>query len=510
MSTRLEQGGSEPPRAAITMQTANAARADRGHSFGVSPSTARAVLLAVVLGTALAYMSDDMLNLAIPSVAHDLRATVTDAQWILNAYYVALVSCVLVAGAIGDIVGQRRVFIGGILTFGSGAILCASATGVVLLVAGRFVQGLGAAMLLAAGLALVTSLSPPEGRSSAVGRFLGLVAAVPAIGPLASSALVELLSWRWLFVVPLALPVAALALTWLRVPETPRAKDRRPDLWGAALTFATLGAFSIALIEGAVEPTAPLPLVAFAAALIGGILFVLIERRVAAPMLPLRFFRRRRFLGGNLVWLLGSMTCSGAVFFVAVMLQATLRQPPLIAGLVLTPIYLVMMVGSPLAGRVADRIGPRWPIFLGLSVYAAGLLLLSRIGPTSSGIPDVVAGILVFAAGMALFTAPLATVTLSALDEGEQGVASGMNNTMGQLAGLLAVVILPAIAGLAGVGFGDPAFAVGYGRALGAAALIAITCIPIAAWAFIGSATSVGGRREDSSERWSDHAHISN
>jgi EmrB/QacA subfamily drug resistance transporter len=499
MSTRMEQRGSAPEGAAMNLPAADAARAEADLSSGGLVSMPQTVLLAAVLGTALAYMSDDMLNLAIPSVARNLQATVTDAQWILNAYYVALVSCVLAAGAIGDIVGHRRVFLGGIFIFATGAVLCAIAPAVWLIVTGRFVQGIGAAMLLAASLALVTYLSPPESRSSAVGRFLGLGAAVPAIGPFASGALIELLSWRWLFVVPLVLPVGALALTWLRVPETPRAAGRRPDLWGSAVAFVTLGAFSIALIEGAAEPAALLPVLAFTAALIGSTCFVLIERRVADPMLPLHFFQRRRFLAGNLVWLLGSMTCTGAVFFVAVLLQATLRQSPLVAGLLLTPIYLVMMVGSPLAGRIADRLGPRWPIFVGLGIYAAGLLQLSRIGPSSTVVPDVVVGILVFATGMALFTAPLATVTLSALDEGEQGVASGMNNAMGQLASLLAVAILPAIAGLASISFGDPAFAVGYGRALGATALIAITCMPIAAWAFIGSATSVGGRREDSS-----------
>jgi EmrB/QacA subfamily drug resistance transporter len=468
------------------MQTAGAARVEEGRAFGSSSSTTRAVLLAAVLGTALAYMSDDMLNLAIPSVARDLGATVTDAQWIVNAYYVSVVSCVLVAGAIGDIAGHRRVFAGGILIFSAGAVLCASAPDVWQIVAGRFVQGMGAAMLLASGLALVTYLSPPEGRSRAVGQFLGLVAAVPAIGPFMSGALVDLLSWRWLFVVPLALPALALALTCLRVPDTPRAGERRLDLWGTVAAFVTLGAFSIALIQGAAQPVAPLPLVAFATAIIGGACFVLIERRVADPMLPLRFFRRRRFLGGNLIWLLACMTSWAAVFFVAVMLQATLGQSPLVAGLMLTPIYLVMMVGSPLAGRVADRIGPRWPVLLGLGVYAAGLLLLSRVGPSARAFPDVEAAILVLAVGMATFTAPLATVTLSALDEGEQGVASGVNNAMGQLAGLLGVVILPAIAGLAGVGFDDPAFVAGYGRALGAAALIAIGCIPIAAWLFDG------------------------
>jgi MFS family permease len=211
MSMRMEQGSTRPTREAMNTQAADAARAEQNYSFAGSSS--RAVLFAAVLGTALAYMSDDMLNLAIPSVARDLGATVTDVQWILNAYYVALVSCVLAAGAIGDIVGHRRVFVAGILTFATGALLCASAPAVWLLVAGRFVQGIGAAMLLAAGLALVTYLNPPEGRSSAIGRFLGLVAAVPAIGPFASGALIDLLSWRWLFVVPLALPLVALALT---------------------------------------------------------------------------------------------------------------------------------------------------------------------------------------------------------------------------------------------------------------------------------------------------------
>lgn len=439
-------------------------------------------MLAAVFGTALAYTSDDMLNLAIPSVARDLQATVTDVQWILNAYYVALVSCVLAAGAIGDIVGHRRVFVSGILLFSAGALVCGSAPAIWTLVVGRFVQGIGAAMLLSAGLALVTYLSLPDDRSRAIGQFLGLVAAVPAIGPFASGVLVDLLSWRWLFVAPLVLPVVALIIARLGVPETPRASDRRPDMAGALLAFITLAAFSIALIEGAASGATAVPFAALAAAALGGTAFVVVERRAADPMLPLRFFRRRTFVNGNLLWLLGCLTSWGAVFFVAVMLQTTLGQPPLIAGLMLTPIYLVMMVGSPLAGRLAGRVGPRWPVCVGLSIYSAGLLLLGRIGPASAGAADVLIGILVFATGLALFSTPLAAVTMSALDEGEQGVASGVNNAMGQLAGLLGIVILPAIAGLGGIGLGDPAFAEGYARALGATALIALACIPIAAW----------------------------
>jgi MFS family permease len=275
------------------------------------------------------------------------------------------------------------------------------------------------------------------------------------------------------------------------VPETPRAADRRPDLAGAAAAFLTLVALSVGLIVGPTGLTDPLPIVAFGTAGAAGAAFLLIERRVADPMLPLRFFRRRAFLGGNLVWMLGALTSWGAVFFLAIALQATLGLRPFVAGLVLVPIYLVMMVGSPLAGRLAERLGARPLILGGMAVYATGLWLLSGIGPTSAIVPDVMASVGVMAIGMATFTAPLAAVTMGSLDEADQGVASGVNNAMGQLAGLLAVVILPSLAGLAGVTFGDPAFAAGYGSALRAAAGLAGIGIVLAALTLGGTRSAL-------------------
>lgn len=456
-------------------------RSERGD---LSIATRRAVLVAAVLGTALAYMSDDMLNLAIPWVARELEATVTDAQWILNAYYVSLVSCVLVAGSIGDIVGHRRVFTWGIVLFSVGAVACALAPAMGLLVVGRFVQGVGAAMLLTAGLALIARLNPPQNRTRAVGQFFGLVAAVPALGPFLSGALIGWFSWRWLFVIPLALPAVALMITHRGIPETPLATDRRIDISGALLLFFTLGAFSVALIVGAEDLIAPLPLIGLAFAALAGTWFVRLRRHAADPLLPRRLLGRRPFLGGNLIWMLACITSWGAVFFVAVMLQTTLGLTPMTAGLLLTPIYLVMMIGSPLVGKLANRIGPRLPIVSGLLVYACGLLLLSRVGPTSTVVPDVVFGILVMAVGMATFTAPLAEATMGALEESDQGVASAFNNIMGQLAGLLAVVLLPAAAGLAGVAFTDPTFSLGYSRALLVVSVLAGACTPLAVWTF--------------------------
>jgi MFS family permease len=442
------------------------------------------VLVAAVLGTALAYMSDDMLNLAIPSIARDLHASATAVQWILNAYYVPLVAFVLVAGSLGDVFGHRRVFTGGLLLFGGGAVLCSVAPGVGLLIGGRVLQGVGAAMLLAAGLALVTVANPGERRDRAVGHFVAATAAVPALGPVVSGALVEWLSWRWLFVVPLVLPLGALAIS-RTVAETPRAAGRRPDVRGGLAALLALSAASVVLILG---PTGRLPALVAATAAAGmmaGTWFIRIERHARDPLLPLEFLRRRQFVGANAVWLVAAMTSWGGVFFLAVQLQVTLGLRPIAAGLLLTPIYLVMMAGSPLAATLAHRFGQGPLVMAGLSVYAGGLWLLSTVDAGTTVPWGILAPLAVFATGMAMFTAPLAAAAMSALDDQDQGVASGVNNAVGQLAGLLAIIMLPAMAGLAGASrFAGPEFSDAYPRALTAAAVLAAVAIPVALLAF--------------------------
>jgi EmrB/QacA subfamily drug resistance transporter len=423
-------------------------------------------------------MSDDMLNLAVPSLARELGASVAGVQWVLNSYYVTLVAFVLVAGSVGDIVGHGQVFLTGLAAFSAGALLCATAPGVAVLVVGRALQGAAAAMVLTAGLALVTSSTPAESRERAVGRFFGLVAAVPALGPFASGVLVDLLSWRWMFVLPLVLPVTASAIVVRRVARAPRGARRHPDLMGSLMLLLALSGLSVALITG--RDSSPVTLPATVLAVVATAGFLLVERRSQDPLLPLALFRRRRFVGGNIVWLLACLTSWGATFFLAVTLQTTLGYRPAAAGLLLTPIYAVMMVGSPLAGRLAQRVGPTWPVVGGLVVYVAGLWMLSAVGAGTS-LARLLTSIGVFAVGMAALTAPLATATLGALDETDQGLASGVNNAMGQLAGLLAIVVLPAAAGLSGgSAFGGVEFAAGYASALRVATALAALAVPIA------------------------------
>jgi MFS family permease len=201
-------------------------------------------------------------------------------------------------------------------------------------------------------------------------------------------------------------------------------------------------------------------------------------------MLPSRLFHRRVFVGGNLVWLLACMTSWGAVMFVALALQTTLALRPFIAGLVLTPIYLVMMLGSPLSGRLTERLGPRSLILAGLAIYAVGLWLLHWIGPASNVLTGVLPGILVMAVGMATFSTPLTAATLAGLDGEDQGVASGVNNVASQLAGLMAIVVFPAAAGLAGKSITSPAFVSGFQTAVLAATGLAVAALVLAAVTF--------------------------
>lgn len=440
----------------------------------------RAIITAAVLGSALAYMSDDMLNVALPTVSSDLSVGVTEMQWVVNGYFVTMLSLMLTAGSIGDIRGHRRMFLVGLAVLSSGAVVSAAAPSVPFLVLGRAIQGVGAAFLLASGLALVNGSFSEDERGRAVGIYMGLTAVSTAIGPVLGGVLVDV-SWRAIFIAPLVLPLAAAIVTLRSVPESRADGGRHPDVAGAGLAFVTIASFSFVLIRGPAGWLRPEIIVAVVLATGGAVAFVRSQRRASDPMLPLRLFRNRTFSGGNAVTLLAFMVSAGAFFFVVVQLQSTLGYAPAAAGAALVPLYLIMLVGSPIAGRIAEKIGARTPIVAGLCILAAGLYWLSHVQAGSTFWPDVFAGLLVFSVGLALVGAPLTIATLGAVGGDDQGIASGVNNTAGQLAGLMMIAILPAAAGLSGHGLDGPEFAAGYETAMIICALLALAAASIAA-----------------------------
>ncbi|MEL7207521.1 MAG: MFS transporter, partial [Actinomycetota bacterium] len=348
-----------------------------GHGVSLHSSEGRAVIAAAVLGSALAYMSDDMLNVALPSVSDDLGVGVSEMQWVVNGYFVTMLALMLTAGSVGDIRGHRRTLLAGLAVFAGGSIVAAAAPSMPLLVAARAVQGVGAALLLACGLALVNETFLEDERSQAVGIYMGLMAVATAVGPVLGGLLVDFVSWRAIFVVPLVFPVAAALVIHASVPETQTEPGRGVDTKGALLAFLTISAFSFALIRGPTGWLRADVLVALAVTVGSAWAFVRSQRTGRDPMLPLGLFRNRTFAGGNAVTLLSFLVSAGAFLFLVVQLQTTLGYAAAVAGAALVPLYVIMLIGSPQAGRLADRIGARTPIVVGNLVVAGGIWWLS-------------------------------------------------------------------------------------------------------------------------------------
>ena len=366
----------------------------------------RAVIGAVVLGSALAYMSDDMLSVALPTVASDLDVGVSEMQWVVNGYFITMLSLMLTAGSVGDVRGHRRTFLFGLAVFSVGAVAAAAAVSIPLLVVGRGVQGVGAAFILASGLALVNGSFGETERSQAVGVYMGLTAVATAAGPALGGLLVDVVSWRAIFVAPLVFPVAAAVVTHAAVPDTAPEPNRRVDVAGSLLAFAAVSTFSFTLIRGPAGWLRAEVIVALAAAGISALAFVRSERLATDPMLPLHLFRNRTFAGGNAVTLLSFTVSAGAFLFVIVQLQTTLGYRPLTAGAAFVPLYVIMLIGSPLSGQAADAIGARIPIITGNLAVATATWLLSDLGPGAEFLPDVLPGLLLLAVGLASLGPP--------------------------------------------------------------------------------------------------------
>ena len=398
------------------------------------------MLLATVLGSAVAALDATVVTIALPRIAADLDARVADVQWISNGYLLSLASLILLGGALGDRYGRRRVFLVGVAWFALASLLCGAAPSTQWLVAGRVLQGIGGALLTPGSLAIIDSAFARVDRAAAVGLWSGLGGVATAIGPFAGGWLVEV-SWRWAFLVNLPLAVAVVAVSLRHVPESSDPTvGGRLDGAGAALGAAGLALTTYGLAQRAAA-VAAIGLAVLVA-------FVLVERRVANPMLPLVVFRSRAFSATNATTFVVYGGLGVAFFLLGLVLQTALGYSPLAAGAATLPITLLMLVLSARAGRLAQRIGPRWPLTLGPLVVAAGLLLYLRVEPGASYAGVVLPAVLVFGAGLALTVAPLTATVLAAADEAHAGIASGVNNAVARSAQLLAVAAVPLVARL--------------------------------------------------------------
>jgi len=402
-----------------------------------------------VLGSSLAFLDGSIVTIALPAIERDLGSGVAGLQWTINAYTLTLAALILVGGSLGDRWGRRRVFVAGVVWFAVASFLCAIAPNIEVLVAARGFQGIGAALLTPGSLALISASMDEEDRGAAIGAWSGLAGVSTAFGPLLGGWLVEAVSWRAVFYLNLPLAVAIVLITLKHVPESKDDEvEGRIDFAGAILTAAGLAALTYGLVGSQV-----LPSLAGVALLVA---FVIQQRRSPHALVPLELFANRTFTAANLSTFAVYGALSGAMFLLVLQLQYVSGYSPLASGIATLPITLVMLLFSARAGRLGQKIGPRWPMTIGPMIAAAGLLLLLPIGREASYLTTVFPGVMVFSVGLTLLVAPLTTAVLGAAPNSQSGIASGINNAVARTASLLAVAALPPIAGIGGANFADP------------------------------------------------------
>lgn len=399
------------------------------------------------MGSFVAGLDATAVNIALPSIRVDLGGGLAGQQWISNAYLLALGSLILVGGSLGDVFGERRVFSIGVAGFGVVSLLCALAPSIGFLVAARALQGAFGALLTPSALAVIIAAFPPAERGGAIGSWTAWAGIATVIGPLAGGYLVTAVSWRLIFAVNVPFVAITLVLVSMAVPARERGTAHaRVDWLGAALTFFGLAGPVLALIR---QPVVGWSSPQVWAPGLGGFvllgLFLLHERRTRAPMLPLGLFRRRNFSAGN-VETFAMYAGLGVTFFLLVLfLQEVAGYTALQAGLATMPSTLVMFALSKRAGRLADRLGPRLFMGLGPLLAAIGLALMLRLDAHLNYLTDLLPALLVFSIGLACTVAPLTATVLADADESNAGIASGVNNAIARVAGLLAIAAIGAV-----------------------------------------------------------------
>ncbi|HSX18256.1 MAG TPA: MFS transporter [Candidatus Saccharimonadales bacterium] len=405
-------------------------------------------LIATIIGSGVVFLDGTIVNLALPKIAFNLHADFSDLQWIADGYLLSLSSLILLGGSLGDIFGRKRVYITGLIGFGTISLLCGLSPNVGFLIAFRLLQGVFGALLVPGGLAIINTNFPREQRGAAIGTWSAWSGILAAIGPLVGGYVIDATTWRWIFFINVPLIVVCGVLAAKGVEESRDQRVRKVDVTGAILCILALAGITYGLIEGPVAQWHAKAIIPLVSGVLFGGLFLWYEHRNKDPMIHLALFRSRNFSASNIMTFGMYGALAGFMFSLVIYMQTKLGYSAIKAGASLLPVSIMLLLFSRRVGRLSSKYGPRLFMTIGPIVAAAGMFLLVDYRPGHSYLWFMLPRVLLFSIGLVLLVAPLTTTVMTSVEESSSGIASGINNAVSRIAGLIVIAIL----GLFGAG----------------------------------------------------------